>query len=99
MSTFPGVISSRKTALKRWLVDAIKSKNSAVKVCDRAGNRTTTTNLLFFYKGCKRVNDTALNALAKFCPGIEVLNLHSCDVSCRKSLDIKTTILLSDFRP
>lgn len=35
--------------------------------------------------GCKKVNDAALNALANFCPGIEVLNLHSCDVSLMSS--------------
>lgn len=38
-------------------------------------------NFLFPLIGCKKVNDAALNALAKFCPKIEILNLHSCDVS------------------
>lgn len=34
-----------------------------------------------FVAGCKQVNDRAVIALALYCPGIEVLNLHSCDVS------------------
>lgn len=41
----------------------------------------------FFNLGCKKVNDAALNALANFCPEIEVLNLHSCDVSWRIDIE------------
>lgn len=32
----------------------------------------------FSSKGCKQINDKAVIFLANFCPGIEVLNLHSC---------------------
>lgn len=35
----------------------------------------------FSSKGCKQVNDRAVICLATYCPNIEVLNLHSCDVS------------------
>lgn len=37
--------------------------------------------LFFVFIGCKKVNDAALNALANFCPRIEILNLHSCEVN------------------
>lgn len=35
----------------------------------------------FSSKGCKRVNNNAVICLATYCNGLEVLNLHSCDVS------------------
>lgn len=35
----------------------------------------------FSSKGCKRVNNNAVICLATYCHSLEVLNLHSCDVS------------------
>lgn len=35
----------------------------------------------FSSKGCKRVNNNAVICLAMYCNNLEVLNLHSCDVS------------------
>lgn len=32
-------------------------------------------------KGCRKINDRAIIFLALYCPNIEYLNLHSCDVS------------------
>lgn len=35
----------------------------------------------FSSKGCKQVNNNAVICLATYCKSLEVLNLHSCDVS------------------
>lgn len=35
----------------------------------------------FSSKGCKQVNNNAVICLASYCKSLEVLNLHSCDVS------------------
>jgi len=35
----------------------------------------------FSSKGCKQINDNAITCLAKYCPDLMVLNLHSCEVS------------------
>lgn len=35
----------------------------------------------FSSKGCRQINDDAVICLSTYCKGIEVLNLHSCDVS------------------
>lgn len=34
----------------------------------------------FSSKGCRQINDDAVVCLSNYCKGIEVLNLHSCDV-------------------
>jgi len=34
----------------------------------------------FSSKGCKQINDNAIMCLAKYCPDLMVLNLHSCEV-------------------
>lgn len=70
-------------ASRHLLVGAIKLKNLVVKVNAVKFTRENLSklNVKFHFAGCKKVNDPALNALANFCPKIEILNLHSCDVN------------------
>lgn len=35
----------------------------------------------FISKGCVLLNDKAVSCLAKYCPNLEVVNLHGCSVS------------------
>lgn len=53
------------------------------RYCEQYLQSFTNDGSVFFIvgTGCKQVNDRAVIALALYCPGIEVLNLHSCDVS------------------
>lgn len=48
-------------------------------------SKTELFNNYFVKAGCKQVNDRAVIALALFCPNIEVLNLHSCEVRISKT--------------
>lgn len=51
----------------------------------------------FCSKGCKQVNDNAISCLAKYCPNLMVLNLHSCEVSSLLSHPSYSRIYNSDI--
>lgn len=52
----------------------------------------------FSSKGCKQVNNNAVICLATYCKSLEVLNLHSCDVSVVHSCVHVFAVFAFNFR-